>query len=119
MKKLLLLVWFTRILAMLAILFVLLFSLDSFGGDKPAGKQILEFLIHSIPALILICALVVAWKYEIIGGSIFFIIAIALGIFWGSFTGNSGSLIILVPFFLVGLLFILLGLLSQKSKTTD
>jgi hypothetical protein len=119
MKRLSLLCWFTRILAILAILFVLMFSMDSFGGDKPAGKQILEFLIHSIPALILICALVVSWKYEIIGGAIFIIIAIALGIFWGSFTGNSGSLIILVPFFLVGLLFILHGLLSQKSKTTD
>jgi hypothetical protein len=119
MKKLLLLGWLTRILAILAILFVLMFSLDSFGGDKPAGKQILEFLIHSIPALILIFSLVVAWKYEIIGGAIFLIIAIALGIFWDSFTGNSGSLIILVPFFVIGLLFILHGLLSRNSKITD
>ena len=119
MKKLLLLSWFTRILAILAILFVLMFSLDSFGGDKSAGKQILEFLIHNIPAWILICALVVAWKYEIIGGAIFIGVSIGLGIFWGSFTGNSGSLIILAPFFLVGLLFMLHGLLSRKSKTTD
>jgi hypothetical protein len=119
MKKLLFLTWFTRILAILAILFVLMFSLDAFGGDKPAGKQIIEFLIHNIPALILICALIVAWKYEIIGGAIFIIVAIGLGIFWGSFTGNSGSLMILAPFFLIGLLFILLGLLSRKSKITD
>jgi hypothetical protein len=119
MKKLLLLVWFTRILAILAILFVLMFSLDSFGGDKPAGRQILEFLIQNIPALILICALVFAWKYEIAGGIIFVCIAIGLGIFWNSFTGNSGSLIILAPFFLVGMLFMLHGLLSRKSKTTD
>ena len=119
MKKLLFLVWFARILAILAILFVLMFALDSFGGDKPAGKQILEFLIHSIPALILIFALVVAWKYEIIGGSIFIAVAIGLGIFWGSFAGNSGSLILLAPFFLVGLLFILHGYLLQKNKITD
>lgn len=119
MKMLLILGWFTRILAILAILFVLMFSLDSFGGDKPAGRQILEFLITSIPALTLVCALVVAWKYEIIGGPIFIIIAIALGIFWNSFTGNSGSLIILAPFFLIGLLFLLHGLLSRKRKATD
>ena len=119
MKKLLFLGWFTRILAILAILFVLMFSLDSFGGDKPAVRQILEFLINSIPALILICALFVAWKYEIIGGVIFIGVAIGLGIFWDSFTGNSGSLIILAPFFLVGLLFILHGLLSRKNKTID
>jgi hypothetical protein len=119
MKKLLLLAWFTRILAILAILFVLMFSLDSFGGDKPAGKQILEFLIHNIPALILICALVIAWKYEILGGAIFIGVAIGLGIFWDSFTGNSGSLIILAPFFLVGILFMLHGLLSRNNKITD
>ena len=118
MKKLLFLCWFTRILAMLAILFVLMFSLDSFGGDKTAGRQILEFLIHNIPSLILICALIIAWKYEIIGGAIFIGVAIGLGIFWGSFTGNSSSLIILSPFFLVGFLFILHGLLSQNSKAT-
>ncbi len=119
MKKLLFLAWFTRILAMLAILFVLMFSLDSFGGERPAGKQILEFLIHSIPALILICALFVAWKYEITGGAIFIAVTIGLGIFWGSFTGNSDSWMILAPFFLIGLLFMLHGFLLRKSKITD
>jgi hypothetical protein len=39
----------------------------------------------------------------------------ALGIFWGSFKGNSGSLIIIVPFLLVGLLLILHKILIAES----
>jgi hypothetical protein len=119
MKKLSLLLWFTRILAIMAILFVLVFSLDAFGGDEPLGRQLSGFLVHSIPALVLILALIVAWKHEIIGGTIFIVIAIALGILWGSFKGNSGSLLILAPFFLIGLLFITHGLLSRKSKAIN
>jgi len=119
MKKLTFLLWFTRILAILAILFVLMFSMDAFSGDEPFNRKLSGFLVHSIPALILICALIVAWKYEIAGGAIFIIIAIALGIYWGSFKGNPGSLLILAPFILTGLLFITHRLLSGKSKTIN
>jgi len=119
MKKLSFLIWFTRILAILAILFLLIFSLDAFEGNEPLGRKLSGFVVHSIPALVLICALIAAWKYEIIGGAIFIVIAIALGIFWGSFKGNSGSLLILAPFFLIGMLFLLHGLLKRKSKSLN
>lgn len=101
------LLWFSRILAILAILFMMMFSLDSFGGSDPIIRQILAFLIHNIPAFALILALVVSWRYQIAGGIIFILLSIALGIFWGSFKGNSGSLIIIAPFLLVGLLLIM------------
>jgi hypothetical protein len=116
MRILSVLIWFARILAILAILFMLMFSMDTFGGGESFGRQLSGFLVHSIPALLLIGALIVAWKFEIIGGVIFIIIAVALGIYWNSFKGNSGSLLILVPFLLTGLLFLLHGLLTRKSK---
>ncbi len=117
--KLKILYWFTRVLAILAILFMLMFSLDAFGGDEPVGKQILGFLLHSIPVLILICALVIAWKHEIFGGLIFILLSAALAVLWHSFTGNPGSLIILAPFFLIGLLFMLNGVLSRRRDITE
>jgi len=46
----------------------MMFSLDSFGGNNPLGRQLLGFLMHNIPVFILIIALVIAWKYEILGG---------------------------------------------------
>jgi hypothetical protein len=107
--------WFSRILAILAILFMMMFSLDSFGGSDPIIRQILAFLTHNIPAFALILALIVSWRYQIAGGIIFILLFIALGIFWGSFKGNSGSLIIIAPFLLVGLLLILRKILIAES----
>lgn len=108
--------WVPRILAILAILFMMMFSLDVFGGDEPIGRQLTGFLAHNIPAFVLIIVLIIAWKYEIIGGMIFILLFIALGIFFNSFTGNSGSLIILIPFLLAGAMFILHHFLSGKGR---
>ena len=107
--------WSSRILAVLAILFMMMFSLDVFGGGDPLTKQILAFLIHNIPAFALIIALIVSWRYEIAGGAIFILLFIALGIFWGSFKGNGSSLIIITPFLLVGMLLILHRILIAVS----
>lgn len=108
--------WFPRILAILSILVMLLFSFDSFGGDVPAGKQILGFLMHNIPVFVLIIILVIAWKYEVIGGALFIIAFIALGIFFKSFSGNPASLIIIAPLLIAGALFILHDRLSSRSR---
>lgn len=108
--------WFPRILAILSILFMLMFSLDSFGGDNPPGKQILGFLMHNIPVFVLIIVLVIAWKREIIGGALFIIAFFALGIFFKSFSGNTASLLIIAPFLVAGAMFILHDVLSSRSK---
>lgn len=108
--------WFPRILAILSVLFMIMFSLDSFGGDSPLGKQLLGFLVHNIPAFILIIALVIAWKYEIIGGAIFILMFFSLGIFFKSFSGNPVSLMIITPFLLAGVMFILHQVLSARGK---
>ncbi|MDZ7636503.1 MAG: hypothetical protein U5L72_19595 [Bacteroidales bacterium] len=90
--------WFARVLAILAILFMLMFSLDVFGGNESFPKQLLGFLIHNIPAFGLIIALVIAWRYEITSGILFVLSFVALGIFFKSFAGNINSLVIIAPF---------------------
>jgi len=110
------LLWFTRILAILSILFMMMFSFDVFEGNEPLIRQLLAFLKHNIPAFALIIALIIAWKYEIAGGVIFILLFMALGIFWGSFSGNRGSLILIAPYLLVGILFILHRFLIARSK---
>jgi hypothetical protein len=94
---------------------MMLFSFDSFGGDNPFGKQLLEFLMHNIPVFVLIIILVIAWKYEIIRGALFILLFIALGIFFKSFSGNPASLIIISPVLISGVMFILHDL--QLSRT--
>lgn len=108
--------WFSRILAILAILFIMMFSIDVFGGDDSITRQILAFLKHNIPAFTLIIALIVSWRYEIAGGAIFLLLSIVWGRFWGSFSGNSGSLILIVPFLIVGILLILHWILIIRKR---
>ena len=107
--------WLARVLSMAAILFLVVFSFDAFGGDEPFGRQLTGFLIHNIPAFVLIVSLIIAWKSEIAGGVLFLLAFIGMGIFYKSFTGNSGSLIVISPFFIAGCAFIIHALLSARK----
>ena len=107
--------WTPRIIGILAILFVSMFALDSFGGDKTVWEQIKEFLIHLTPTYILIFFLVIAWKWEIVGGILFIIFGSALTpyIYIKNLNMNhdvwmSIGIIstITIPFIIVGILFI-------------
>jgi hypothetical protein len=69
--------WTPRILGILAFLFIELFSLDVFGQGSVL-EQIIGFVIHSIPALILLAILFVAWKWETIGGILYIIAGFGL-----------------------------------------
>lgn len=108
--------WSPRILAILAILFMMIFSLDCFEGG--VAKDILIcFVMHNIPALIIIGVLIIAWKWELIGGILFVIAFFAAGIFFKSFTSNPASLIVIAPFLLTGVLFIInYSLIGKKLK---
>lgn len=99
--------WIPRILAIFAILFMTLFSLDVFGGNESFGLKILGFLKHNIPVFILIAILIIAWKWEFAGGILFILTSIYGFVFFHSFTGNPGSIIVIAPFLLTGILFIL------------
>lgn len=116
--------WAPRILCILAILFISMFALDSFAPGLTFRQQILGFLIHLIPSYILIIFLIVAWKWELIGGMIFMILG--LGFMPFIYTMNyhmnhsvwiSLSIILLInfPFVVVGGLFILSHFLKKKQ----
>ena len=102
-----LLYWIPRILTILAILFMMIFSFDSFGGNEPLQRQLLGFLMHNIPVFILAVILIIAWKRELIGGILFIAAFIAAALKFNSFGGNPASLIVIAPFLITGLLFIL------------
>ena len=68
--------WTPRIICILAIIFISLFALDSFSPDLTIWQQIGAFLIHLIPSFVLIALLIVAWKWEFIGGIIYTLIGL-------------------------------------------
>ena len=70
--------WTPRLLMIVFILFISLFALDAFEGDRSILSKIGAFLIHLIPSFILIVLLILSWRREWIGGLAFFI----LGVFY-------------------------------------
>jgi hypothetical protein len=117
--------WTPRILCILAILFVSMFALDSFSPGIPLWKQIVGFFMHMIPSFVLTIFLLVAWKWELIGGAIFIILGLGLMpfIYMMNYHMNHSVwmsleviLLINAPFVVVGILFILSHFLKQKNR---
>lgn len=102
-----LLYWIPRVLTILSILFMLLFSLDAFSGNETAGRKLLGFFMNSIPVLILTGILLIAWKWELAGGILFILSFIAAAVYFKSFSVNPASLIVITPFLITGILFLL------------
>lgn len=62
-----LLYWTPRILSILFICFLSLFSLDVYQPGMSAGDVALGLFMHNIPSLVMIVLLVIAWRREIVG----------------------------------------------------
>lgn len=64
--------WAPRILSILFIFYLTLFSLDVFQPGMSAKQIALGLLMHNVPSIIMIILLVIAWKKEIVGVATYF-----------------------------------------------
>ena len=112
-----------RILGILAILFISLFALDAFEHGETIGQQLLAFLIHLIPSFVLLAFLLIAWRWELIGGIIFMLIGVGFTplVYTHNYNMNHSvglGLVIIAcitfPFFVVGILFLISSKLRKK-----
>jgi len=103
--------WTPRILSIIFICFLALFSLDVFGNDYGFWGTLIAFLMHNIPSFILIAILMISWKHEIVGGIAFilagllYILTLAMNLQFEWYM-ISWSAIIAGPAFLIGILFL-------------
>jgi hypothetical protein len=102
--------WTPRILSIIFLLFLAMFSLDVFGNGYTFWQTVVGLLINNIPVLILTIFLFIAWKHELVG-AIAFCTGGLLYIIWLFINPKfewymlSWALIIAGPAFLVGILF--------------
>ena len=111
--------WAPRLICILNILFISLFALDAFDPDLTIWQQIGGFLIHMIPSFILLAALLIAWKWEMVGGIIFIIIGLILSsfLFVHNFKMNESLWLTLGIVLLMGFPFVLAGILFVLSNS--
>ena len=120
--------WLPRIICILAILFVSIFAADAFAPELTVWQQLSAFVLHLIPSFILLGFLIVAWKWEYIGGIIFIIIGLGLSplVFMHNYKMNDSIWMslgiiaaITIPFAIVGILFIISHFLKKKNTPTN
>jgi len=117
--------WTPRIICILAILFISLFSLDSFSSERNFWQNATAFLMHNIPSFVLLAVLIVAWKWEKVGGIILTITGLAFSIFIFVFNYKRNhfplmtcllqTLAVAIPFVLAGILFIISHFRKKKG----
>lgn len=114
--------WTPRVLSILLIVFLAIFSLDVFDSNYGFWGTVLGLLIHNIPSFILLGILIISWKYEIVGGVTFIFAGISHMISvvaresveqW--YMSLALSLILAAPAFLIGILF-LVGWFRKKKE---
>ncbi|MBK9389653.1 MAG: hypothetical protein IPN68_05475 [Bacteroidetes bacterium] len=117
-----LLFWLPRIIVILAILFVSIFAFDSFSSERTVWQNAGAFLMHLIPSFILAGILIIAWKWEMVGGIILILVGLVFSVllFITNFGRNhsvwislSIVLMLCLPFVLAGVLFLIS---SQRKK---
>lgn len=103
--------WTPRIVAIMLIVFLAMFSLDVITPEATIWQILAGMFMHNIPVFILTAVLVVAWKYEWVGGVVFILAGVAYialsvssQITW--YQALSWSMILAGPAFIVGGLFL-------------
>lgn len=102
--------WAPRILSILFICFLALFSLDIFDMKLDFWGTVLGLFMHNIPSLVLLVVVLISWKHELVGaiaftlaGMLYIALTIGRAVPWPM--AMIWSLTIAGPAFLVGILF--------------
>jgi hypothetical protein len=118
--------WIPRVLCILAILTISSLALDSFGPGQNFGRQVGAFFMQMIPSFVLVILLVIAWKWEYLGGFIIMVLAILMTpiVFIMNYRHNHSvamSLgiicVITLPFIITGILFIISHKMKEKAAS--
>lgn len=98
--------WAPRMAAILIILFTGLFSLDVLGMSASPLEILGAFLMHSIPSIVMLVVLILAWKRPVVGFGAFLIVAIVFAaLFVRDFYALTNVLIFVLPLLLTAMLF--------------
>lgn len=106
--------WLPRILSLGFVLFLSSFSLDVFTEYK-GWETILGFVVHLLPAFVLLAVVILAWKYDLIGAivflsfAVFYVISVGFNRPWSWYASIS------LPAIIVGALFILNWFREKKQ----
>ncbi len=110
------LIWLPRLLTIIFILFISIFSLDALSSNEMLSQKLINFSIHLIPSFVLIATLIISWNRPLIGGLVFIILGIVFTLFFNTYKEFINFLIISFPLILTGILFLFSYYLLRNRK---
>lgn len=99
-------IWLPRILSIVFILFLTLFSFDVFGTDAPLYQEIFGFFIHTLPSIALLIILILGWKKPFYTGVLYLILAIFFTVFFKTYQSTYSFILLSLLPAIIGVLFI-------------
>ncbi len=111
--------WFPRIFLIIFILFISVFALDVFSERYTFLEMVVALFMHLIPSFVLALILYISWRNERVGGIIFILIGVFFGFFFDAFEEWISFLLLCVPLFLIGGIFLLnyhFGITYEKLR---
>ena len=103
--------WIPKILCILYAFFLGLFAMDVFGQATGFWATFIALLVHLIPAFLIVIILIISWRWSWVGGIVYIMLGIAYNI-----RMDEKYLIISIPLFLAGILFLLSWFLRKQIK---
>jgi hypothetical protein len=105
--------WTPRLMCIVAIVVMSMLSFDAFKPEFSSWHQIRTFILHMVPSFTLILLLLLAWRKELTGGTIFIVVGMLLSVFLYRYNYQEYHSFIksFVPVALVALPFCLTGIL--------
>jgi len=105
--------WTPRILSIIFICFLALFSLDVISPELNFWQIVVGLFMHNIPVFVLLIVLLISWKREIVGGitftlaGILYVAMVLMNMFRDSFEWYMVIWVLTIagPAFLIGILF--------------
>lgn len=100
MKKEKIIFYLPRVLIILVMAFLSLFSLDMWSEPNVWWKNLLGFIIHLSPVIILLLILLLTWKRDLIAAWLFGIFGMATVLFFDTYEQLAAFMAISFPIFI-------------------
>ncbi len=117
--------WTPRFLCMVAIVVISMLTIEAFKPEFSSWHQLRTFIMQMVPAFTLVLLLLVAWRRELTGGTIFMLVGVIMAFFVykyhyhlsHSFIKSAGRVVIMAfPLLLTGVLFVLDYFYKKKHR---
>ena len=105
--------WTPRILSIGFVIFLSIFALDAFSGPFEP-MMLVYFFLHLMPSFILLGAILIAWKYDLVGVVMFFGFAVFYVWSVGLERPWSWYVAIALPSVIVGILYFISWLFKRS-----